>query len=240
MLWGFAEQQAHKYSADLSMWVRSGKDRQWERGEWVGGPIPDGYQRDGKTLAIDVKREPVIARLWELALDGRAPAPLARELNAAGLRTKATKKRPQARGLVAVCRTRSPTPSTRACSCATAAQSASSANRAGFPPTSRSSGSRRSRITRASVTSPPRAARRPDARRDASSSRRSHAARAAAAASTRSRRLTVARTARAAASTCAARSRKRPACATRQRCPPSSSTVTCADDRRARARRRRA
>jgi hypothetical protein len=94
MLWGFAEQQAHKYSADLSMWVRSGKDRQWERGEWVGGPIPDGYQRDGKTLAIDVKREPVIPLLWELALDGRAPAPLARELNAAGLRTKATKKRP--------------------------------------------------------------------------------------------------------------------------------------------------
>lgn len=43
MLWGFAAKQANKYAADLSVWVREGKERQWERGEWLGGPIPDGY-----------------------------------------------------------------------------------------------------------------------------------------------------------------------------------------------------
>jgi hypothetical protein len=90
MLWGFAEQQAHKYSADLSAWVRGGKERQWERGDWLGGPIPDGYRSDGaKGLEVDPEREPVMRRLWALALDGYAAAPLARILNSEGLRTRA-------------------------------------------------------------------------------------------------------------------------------------------------------
>jgi DNA invertase Pin-like site-specific DNA recombinase len=90
MLWGFAAEQANKYSADLSMWVRHGKDRQWEQSEWLGGPIPDGYRSDGaKGLELDPEREPVIRRVWALAQDGFAPASLARIFNSEGLRTRA-------------------------------------------------------------------------------------------------------------------------------------------------------
>jgi DNA invertase Pin-like site-specific DNA recombinase len=90
MLIGFAAEQANKYSADLSANVMRGKDAQWERGDWIGGPIPDGYLSDGaKGLEIDPEREPVMRRLWALALDGYAPAPLARILNVERLRTRA-------------------------------------------------------------------------------------------------------------------------------------------------------
>jgi DNA invertase Pin-like site-specific DNA recombinase len=58
MLIGFAE-QANKYSADLSANVTRGKDAQWERSDWIGGPIPDGYRSDGaKSLEMDPDREP--------------------------------------------------------------------------------------------------------------------------------------------------------------------------------------
>jgi hypothetical protein len=100
MLWGFAAKQANKYAADLSVWVREGKEQQRERGEWLGGPIPDGYlgvkvprgddpRKTRVELRLDPEREPVTCRLWALARDGHAPAPLARILNSAGLRTRA-------------------------------------------------------------------------------------------------------------------------------------------------------
>ena len=89
MLVGFAAEQANKYSADLSVNVTRGKDSQWERGDWLGGPIPDGYLSDGaKGLMVDPVRERIVRRLWDEALAGRAAASIARTLNADGLRTK--------------------------------------------------------------------------------------------------------------------------------------------------------
>lgn len=89
MLWGFAAEQAEKYSADLSANVSRGKDAQWERGDWIGGPIPDGFMSNGaKGIAKDPIREGVIAYVWELAIAGRACASIARQLNAEGHRTK--------------------------------------------------------------------------------------------------------------------------------------------------------
>jgi hypothetical protein len=89
MLVGFAAELAEKYSSDLSTWVTAGKDRQWERGDWIGGPIPDGYVPDGaKGLRLDPVRAPVIRRIFERAIEGIACAVIARELNADGLRTK--------------------------------------------------------------------------------------------------------------------------------------------------------
>jgi DNA invertase Pin-like site-specific DNA recombinase len=98
MLVGFAAELAERYSADLSGWTRAGKDRQWERGDWIGGPVPDGYRTDGTPkqrgqatdLLLDPERAAIIRRIFERALDGGAPARIARELNADGLRTKAS------------------------------------------------------------------------------------------------------------------------------------------------------
>jgi len=90
MLIGFAAELAEKYSSDLSGWVTAGKDRQWERGDWIGGPVPDGYQSDGaRGLALDPERAAVIRRVFDRALAGAAAASLARELNLDGVRTRA-------------------------------------------------------------------------------------------------------------------------------------------------------
>jgi site-specific DNA recombinase len=89
MLVGFAAELAEKYSADLSTWVTAGKDRQFERGDWIGGPIPDGYLSDGeKGLRLDPERAPIIRRIVDRALEGIACAVIARELNADGVRTR--------------------------------------------------------------------------------------------------------------------------------------------------------
>jgi DNA invertase Pin-like site-specific DNA recombinase len=89
MLVGFAAEQAEKYSRDLSANVTRGKDAQWRRGDWIGGPIPDGYVTDeAKGLDLDPERAPIIRHVFDLALDGQASAPIARRLNAEGLQTK--------------------------------------------------------------------------------------------------------------------------------------------------------
>jgi site-specific DNA recombinase len=89
MLVGFAAELAEKYSADLSGWVTAGKDRQWERGDWIGGPIPDGYLSDENGgLVLDPVRVPILRRIVDRALEGAACARIARELNGEGLRTK--------------------------------------------------------------------------------------------------------------------------------------------------------
>lgn len=50
---------------------------------------PDNPNNNDQRLELDPDREPVMRRLWALALDRpRASAPLARELNPAGLRTR--------------------------------------------------------------------------------------------------------------------------------------------------------
>jgi len=94
---GMASKMANKYSDDLSTHVRRGKTGQFERGERLGGPVPDGYKLtrsfvDEATAVseyvYDEQRAPIIRRACELALDGYAPASIARQLNAAGHRTK--------------------------------------------------------------------------------------------------------------------------------------------------------
>jgi DNA invertase Pin-like site-specific DNA recombinase len=96
---GMASKMANKYSDDLSTHVRRGKTRQFERGERLGGPVPDGYQlirsiADGTAVSeyvYDDERAPIIRRARALALDGYAPASIARQLNAEGHRTKSGK-----------------------------------------------------------------------------------------------------------------------------------------------------
>jgi DNA invertase Pin-like site-specific DNA recombinase len=96
---GMASKMANKYSDDLSTHVRRGKTCQFERGERLGGPVPDGYQlirslADGTAVSeyvYDDERAPIIRRARDLALDGYAPASIARQLNAEGHRTKSYK-----------------------------------------------------------------------------------------------------------------------------------------------------
>lgn len=98
----------HEDSRRKSDAVRSGKQRQWERGERLGGPVPDGYlrttTRDPRTDAVVrveyrpcPERAPIIARVFELADAGLAPANIARRLNAEGYRTRGRQgQQPQA------------------------------------------------------------------------------------------------------------------------------------------------
>lgn len=77
--------------------VRAGKRRQFDRGERLGGPVPDGYIRtievvDGRVVShyeLDPVRAPIIRRLFELCEANLADATVARRLNAEGLRTGA-------------------------------------------------------------------------------------------------------------------------------------------------------
>lgn len=77
--------------------VKSGKRRAFERGNWQGGPIPDGYvavrsmdDRGNKIvrLAIDPNRAPIILLMFDLANGGMAPRNIARRLNEDGYRTR--------------------------------------------------------------------------------------------------------------------------------------------------------
>jgi site-specific DNA recombinase len=78
--------------------VKDGKRRAFERGDWQGGPVPDGYlatrrvdERGGKVvdLEIDPEREPVLRMLVDLANEGHGDPTIARTLNKAGHRTRA-------------------------------------------------------------------------------------------------------------------------------------------------------
>jgi len=73
--------------------VRAGKRRQLDRGERLGGPVPDGYRRgiqpDGRAVyALDPERAPIIRRLFALAEQGMGDPSIARTLNAEGVRTR--------------------------------------------------------------------------------------------------------------------------------------------------------
>jgi DNA invertase Pin-like site-specific DNA recombinase len=68
--------------------VKSGKRRQFEKGEPLGGKLPDGYVKVDGAIALDPERAQVIARAFELADGGFAPANVARQLNAEGHVTK--------------------------------------------------------------------------------------------------------------------------------------------------------
>ncbi|HEY6776087.1 MAG TPA: hypothetical protein VI122_06215 [Thermoleophilaceae bacterium] len=118
MLWGFAAKQANKYAADLSVWVREGKEQQWERGEWLGGPIPDGYLgvkvRAGTTRGrrvLSCGSTPSASR--SRAACGRSPATgTPRPRWRASSTQRGCARGPVAPGRAAACRTRSRTPST--------------------------------------------------------------------------------------------------------------------------------
>jgi site-specific DNA recombinase len=76
-------------SARKSAAVRSGKRRAWERGEWPGGPPPDGFALLGKNdVRLDPDRIEVIRLIGELADQGWGDPSIARELNRRGHRTK--------------------------------------------------------------------------------------------------------------------------------------------------------
>jgi DNA invertase Pin-like site-specific DNA recombinase len=94
MLWGVAEELAHKYSLDLSAHVRKGRRASFEEGHWGGARrVPDGYtlgplvEKGPRGLVIDQPRAIVIRRMAELASEGRTYKAVARQLNAEGYRT---------------------------------------------------------------------------------------------------------------------------------------------------------
>ncbi|HEY8810526.1 MAG TPA: recombinase family protein, partial [Solirubrobacterales bacterium] len=89
---------ANKYSEDLSASVKRGKRTQFEeRGERLGGPVPDGFlalpraEGEPRRYAPDPERAPIFERMGELAdpqAGALAPANVARRLNAEGYLTK--------------------------------------------------------------------------------------------------------------------------------------------------------
>ncbi|HYM58490.1 MAG TPA: recombinase family protein [Solirubrobacteraceae bacterium] len=99
MLVGVASEMAHKYSADLAAHVKRGMQAQFDRGERLGGPVPEGYllkagienERATREYVIDGERAPIIRRAVELALDGLGSGAIARRLNQEGHRLKSGK-----------------------------------------------------------------------------------------------------------------------------------------------------
>lgn len=78
--------------------VRSGKRRAFERGQWPGGPVPDGYValrsfgprgEPVTTLEEDPDRARTVREAFELAAARHGDPTIARRLNRAGHRTKA-------------------------------------------------------------------------------------------------------------------------------------------------------
>jgi DNA invertase Pin-like site-specific DNA recombinase len=77
--------------------VTDGKRRQLQRGERLGGPVPEGYalrvERDAADRVVDrhyspdPNRGPLIVHIFELASEGYADAVIARKLNQEGHRT---------------------------------------------------------------------------------------------------------------------------------------------------------
>lgn len=96
LLIGVAAEQANKYSADLSGFVKAGKARQFERGERLGGPVRDGYRRVTELLGgnkvsrydLDEERARIIRRAVELALPGAGAGAIARRSECRGLPTQ--------------------------------------------------------------------------------------------------------------------------------------------------------
>lgn len=98
MLVGIASEQNHKYSRDLSTWVKGGKDRQMQAGIRLGGPAPDGLRpvyavdargRKQTSYERDAERASIIERIFVLSESGMGDGSIARALNRDGLRTQA-------------------------------------------------------------------------------------------------------------------------------------------------------
>ena len=83
--------QAHGESERKSKAVKSGKQRELEKGNWSGGTPWDGYASTGgksARLYIDETRAPVIRRIFELALEGLTRPAIMRKMKAEGHRTR--------------------------------------------------------------------------------------------------------------------------------------------------------
>ena len=90
-------ERSHDESARKTQSVKAGKRRQAERGEHLGGPIPDGYRRESsiddhgqhrKRVVIDPDRVDVVRGIFKLAAEGVPDAELARRLNVDGVTTR--------------------------------------------------------------------------------------------------------------------------------------------------------
>ena len=94
----------HQFSAALSSHVKRGKRVAAEAGKWPGGVAPDGYRReeyiddaDGRArhrMVIDDAREPVIRRIFQMALDGHSAHVISRQLNREGVKTRPSSQYP--------------------------------------------------------------------------------------------------------------------------------------------------
>ncbi len=91
-----ASVQHNKYSANLSMWIRDGKDRMRDAGRYLGGSCPDGYAQETRADGtkgprfLDDQRVPTIKRMFELG-KSLGDSATARKLNAEGHRRKSGK-----------------------------------------------------------------------------------------------------------------------------------------------------
>jgi DNA invertase Pin-like site-specific DNA recombinase len=117
-----AGKRDHEDSKRKAQAVAAGKQRQTERGERLGGPVPEGYllavHRDprsdevvNRVYSFDPDREPVIRRILDLALDDVPDTAIARRINSEGFRTlvrtiKTGKRKGQTEGGVAWTRRR--------------------------------------------------------------------------------------------------------------------------------------
>ena len=87
----------HDESARKTQAVKAGKRRQAERGEHLGGPLPDGYRGEPyltergdkrQRTTLDPERADVVRGIFRLAEEGVPDAAIARSLNARGVTTR--------------------------------------------------------------------------------------------------------------------------------------------------------
>jgi site-specific DNA recombinase len=88
----------HEDSARKSAATIDGLRRAAQRGDWLGGRVPDGYlklprqEREPRRLALDPERAAIIEKVLAYGLAGMTSGATARELNAAGVLAKKVAK----------------------------------------------------------------------------------------------------------------------------------------------------
>jgi len=86
------------YARDISGKIRASLDAKRENGDFIGSYAPYGYKKDTEhgrknRLAADPETAPIVRRIFRLALDGRTPGQIARQLNAEGVATPSEYRR---------------------------------------------------------------------------------------------------------------------------------------------------
>ena len=83
-------QPSHGESDRKRQAVKAGKRRQAERGEHLGGPLPDGYRgepyldergKQRRRIVIDPERASIVRDIFKLGFEGVPDAQIARQLN---------------------------------------------------------------------------------------------------------------------------------------------------------------